>query len=116
MSFVNRSRRLGERHAVLGVVVDWNTGGRRRPGFGRRAFEEADVIDVSVTGAQLLAPRDERIRVNQHLTIVAAGALGTVRVRRVADLVNGRLSVYGVEFSGLEPALEALMFSQIAGR
>jgi hypothetical protein len=114
MSFVNRSRRLGERRAVRGIVLDWDTKGRRRPGIVRRRFDDADVIDVSVSGAQLLAPRDERLRRGDVVTVVAAGALGKVRIIRVADVTNGRLSVYGVEFVHLEPALESLMFAQLA--
>lgn len=114
MSFVNRSRRLGDRHAVRGIVVDWDTGGRRRPTLGRRRFEEADVIDVSVSGAQLLAPSNDRITPGTKVTIVAAGALGTVRVVRVAQVTNGKLSVYGVEFVDLESTLESLLFAPTA--
>ena len=113
MSFVNRSRRLGERLAVHGLVLGWNTRGRRTPRWKHRQFDEADVIDVSVTGAQLLAPDDLRIIVGHRVTIVAGGAIGAVRVKRIVPVSNGPLALYGVEFITLEPPLEALLFSRL---
>lgn len=113
MSFVNRSRRMGERLAVHGVVLSWDTRGRRSPRWKRRRFDEADVIDVSVSGAQLLAPDNQRIAVGHRVTIVAGGAIGVVRVKRIAPVTHGPLAIFGVEFVTLEPALEALLFSQL---
>lgn len=114
MSLVNRSRRIGERLGVHGVVVSWNTGGRRLPRKRRRPFPEADVIDVSVSGAQLLAPIGSLIRVGQVVTIAAGGSLGSVQVRRIVPVTNGPLCVFGVEFIELEPPLEALLFAHLA--
>jgi hypothetical protein len=113
MSFVNRSRRLGERLGVHGVVLSWNTRGRRRPRWQRRPFPEADVIDVSVTGAQLLAPESPWIQVGQLITVAAGGAVGTVRIRRIVPVTNGPLCMFGVEFIDLEPALQALLFTHL---
>ena len=114
MSLVNRSRRLGERLGVHGVVVSWNTRERRAPRWKRRQFSEADVIDVSVSGAQLLAPDDRRLQVGQKVTICAGGALGTVRITRIVPVTNGPLCVYGVEFIHLEEPMEALLFAHLA--
>ena len=113
MNIVNRSRRLGERLGVHGVVVSFNTQGRRQPRW-RRKFAEADVVDVSVSGAQLLAPDDHTVEVGQKITVCAGGALGSVRVRRIVPVTNGPLCVYGVEFISLEPPLEALLFAHLA--
>lgn len=113
MSFVNRSRRMGERLAVHGLVLSWNTRGRRSPRWKRRQFDEADVIDVSVSGAQFLAPDNLSIIVGQKVTIVAGGAIGVVRVKRIVPVTNGPLALYGTEYITLEPALEALLFSHL---
>lgn len=113
MSLVNRSRRLGARHAAPGLVLSWNTGGRRSPRRWHRPFEEADLIDLSVTGAQFLAPDNGRIVVGYKVSIVLDSALGEVRVKRIVPLSNGQLAMYGVEFIALEPALEALLFPRI---
>lgn len=113
MSLVNRSRRLGERLGVHGVVVGWDTAGRRSPRRHRRTFAEADVIDVSVTGAQLLAPTSPRIDIDSVVTIAAGGALGVVRVTRIVPVTNGPLRVFGVEFVELEAPMEALLFAHL---
>jgi len=113
MSFVNRSRRLGQRLPVNGIVVAWDTRGRRKPGLLRRPFATADVIDVSVSGVQFLAPSDDRMTEDRLVTICGRGAIGTVRVRRVLPVTNGRLSVFGVEIVALEAALEECLFARI---
>ena len=111
MSFVNRSRRIGERLAVQGIVLGWDTRGRRSP-RRIRPFAEADIIDVSVSGAQLLAPDNARIDVGHQVTIAAGGALGVVKVKRIVPVANGQLAVFGVEFVKLEAPLEAMLFSR----
>lgn len=113
MSFANRPLRMGERLAVHGLVLDWDTRGRRSPRWKRSRFDEADVLNVSVTGAQLLAPDNHRIAVGHRVTIVAGGALGVVRVQRIVPVTNGPLALFGVEFVTLEAPLEALLFSHL---
>lgn len=106
------ARRLGDRHAVQGLVVDWNTGGRRQPKW-RRSFADADVVDVSVSGALFLAPRDQMMSLGDMVTWHAGGALGTGIVRRISDITNGKLCVVGIEFTELEAPMEALLFAAI---
>ena len=105
MSFVHRSRRMGERLAVHGLVLDWNTRGRRSPRWKRRQFDEADVIDVSVSGAQFLAPDNLSIIVGQKVTIVAGGS----RIN-VTESIEGPVS-FGLapngEFGLLPPSAAA---------
>jgi len=113
MSFPNRSRRVGDRLAVQGIVLGWNTKGRRTPRWKRQPFAEADVIDVSVSGASVLAPDDRSILLNQKVTVTAGGALGEVRVRRIVPVSNGQTAVFGVEFVSLEEPLEALLYSRL---
>lgn len=114
MSIANRSRRLGERLDVSGIVVDWNVGATKASLLRRRRRDRADVIDVSVTGAQLLAPSNERLAVGDTLVIGAYGDTGTVQIRRISPVNNGKISVFGVEFLELEPALAELLFTTIA--
>lgn len=111
MSFI-ATRRLGERHAVQGVVVDWNTQGRRQPKW-RRPFADADVVDVSVSGAMFLAPHDPSLRPGSIVTWHADGSLGTGVIRRISEVTNRKLCVIGVEFTELEPGMEALLFATI---
>lgn len=118
MELPTRSRRIGERLNVHGIVLSWNTGGRRTPKWKRRPFDEADVVDVSISGAQLLAPDDGKVQVGDTVTIVAGGAIGSVIVRRIVPISQGGLAVFGVEFLLLDGALESLLFAalQQAGR
>lgn len=113
MSILNRQRRIGERLGVQGLVVGWNTRDRRIPRWRHRPFVEADVIDVSVSGAQLLAPITSGIAVGTELTIAAGGALGRVRVRRIVPMSQQPLACYGIEFVELDPALEAMLFANL---
>lgn len=97
---------------MSGLTVEWNTRGKVRS--SRVRPRHADVLDVSITGARLVAPQKPSVAVGQTITIAAGGSRGTVTVRHIELLSHAHLAAYGVEFLRLEPGLEAFLFSQIA--
>ena len=114
MSIVERTRRLGERHPATGVTVDWDTSRTPPRRLGRSRPRQAYVLDVSVTGALLVARRNPRLAVGERVTIGAGGSFGTVRISRIADLPETRHSAYGAEFVELDEPLRAMLYSLIA--
>ena len=106
MGIISTAQRLGHRHRVFDTTVSFNTNGRRKgPVLGRR-LATAEVVDVSVSGAQLIARRDPTITVGSLITIAHANAIGTVRVARIAPVNDPAMFTVGVTFVTLDRELE----------
>jgi hypothetical protein len=104
-------RRIGERHGLHDPVLQWrvppDSAGRR----ARRKARPADCqfLDVSVTGALILAPVASDLRVGAQVLIGFEGESTTVRIRRIAPY-SKVLSIYGVSFVDLAPRLQELIY------
>lgn len=98
--------RIGRRVDAPGLVLDWRPPATRRRWLGRRptADPQAEVVDLSVSGARVAVADAERLAPGIVVGIGLEGASGTAAVRRVEDDGHGRL-LYGIEFKDLEPAL-----------
>jgi hypothetical protein len=104
-------RRIGERYGLKDPVFQWrippDTASRRERRRAKPA--ECQFLDVSVTGALILAPVAADLRVGAHVSIGYEGEATTVRIRRI-EPYNKALSIYGVSFVNLGPRLQELIY------
>jgi hypothetical protein len=104
-------RRIGERFGLHDPVFQWrvppDTAGRRE----RRKTKpsECRFLDVSVTGALILAPVASDLRVGARVLVGYDGESTSVRIRRI-EPYNKSQSIYGVSFVDLAPRLQELIF------
>jgi len=104
-------RRIGGRYELHVPGIKWrapaDTAGRRE----RRKAKPVDCqfLDVSVTGASILAPIASDLRVGAHVLIGYEGESSTVRIRRV-EPYDKVLCIYGVSFVNLAPRLQELIY------
>jgi PilZ domain-containing protein len=105
-------RRIGERFELHVPVFQWrvppNTRKGRR-GARRTKPAECRFLDVSVTGALILAPVASDLRVGARASIGYDGEPTCVRIRRI-EPYNNSLSIYGVSFVELGPRLQELIY------
>lgn len=92
-------RRLGERIPLGEVLVAWRVGevvpGRLRD--KPRPAEVGRVLDVSVSGAAIVAPAAPELRKGRVVAIRLDDAEALVRIRRIDAFGEDDWRVYGVE-------------------
>lgn len=106
------NRRLGHRVQPEGLEVLWCLPGTevghkresKRPPAGR-------VLDLSFTGAQVLAPTHKKVERGVVLPIVLEGVMAPVRIRWVRESDEPGHSLFGVEFLGQTPT-----FTEVVNR
>ncbi len=95
-----QGRRLGERVPLGEVLVAWRVDevirGRLRDKM--RATEVGRIIDVSVSGAAIVAPSSPDLRRGRAVAIRLDDADAVVRIRRIDDFGDPSWRTYGVEF------------------
>ena len=77
-----------------------------------QAVRRAQVIDLSITGAQVVVD-EEPIGVGTSVTIGLDGGTGTCRVRRAESTGPGR-TTYGIRFDRLDPELAQTLHDLVA--
>ena len=99
---ITDERRIGKRRGVEPVRVGWMVDRPER--VGRRLRRRLAgmpghgvLLDVSVSGAQVLAPADPEIRIGTRFDIEVKGVVGRVVVRRIVHSATPDLCLYGVE-------------------
>jgi len=103
----NLANRLGERISLGDVLIGWRVDEivqgrlRDRP----RPTEIGRIIDVSVSGAAIVAPAAPEMRPGRPVAIRVGEADGIVRIRRVSELEEPGWCLYGVEFVESDLAL-----------
>lgn len=103
---VGTGRRLGERLALGEVLLSWRVD-EVIPGRVRdkpRPPEIGRLIDVSVSGAAIVAPASSDLRPGRPVVIRLDGADAVVRIRRIGDVGDDAWRLYGVEFVDLDLA------------
>jgi hypothetical protein len=107
-------RRVGVRVPVGGCVVEWAPPRKHR--FARRPTAAlAQLVDVSVTGAAVLAAPG--VSEGAVMEIRRDGGEGLVEVRRVTHDLSGGHTKYGVAFVWLDPGMQAQVYELVeAGR
>jgi hypothetical protein len=97
-------RRLGERIPIGDVFLTWRVDHSPTP--KRRNKREPDVgrlLNISVSGAAVVAPRAEDLRRGSVLLIQLGTAEAVVRIRRIDEFGDPDWRIYGVEFVETEP-------------
>ena len=98
-------RRIGRRHDLIDHVI-WEPQLPRLL-FRRRPWEQATIVETSVSGALVRARADRAIRRSTRISIAFGAYRGLVVVRRVDPAPKPLMSYYGVEFVWLDPDLQA---------
>ena len=103
---VSTGRRLGERLPLGEVLLSWRVDevvpGRLRD--KPRPPEIGRLIDVSVSGAAIVAPASPDLRPGRAVVVRLDGADAVVRIRRIAEFGDDGWRIYGVEFLDLDLA------------
>ena len=95
-------RRLVRRHEIDGLSVRWITPKTKR--FARSPKPvDVELIDLSITGAQVRAPSSVDVRRGTRLHLELDDQLLPAVVRSVRD------GVCGIEFVGLPPDVQSLV-------
>ena len=91
------------------VKIEWRvpeaSQKRRWRSSASATAETGWIVDVSVTGAAVEAPRAEDLFLGQRVRIALGDLQGTVVIRRAQPSTVDRMARYGVEFVDLEPGL-----------
>lgn len=94
-----QGRRLGERVPLGEVLLAWRVDevipGRLRD--KPRPIEVGRMVDVSVSGAAIVAPVAPELRRGRAVAIRLDGADALVRIRRIDDFGDPDWRIYGVE-------------------
>lgn len=101
-----RDRRVFQRVETRGLPLEFDV--QESSGFlrSRRASgRAAEVIDVSVSGAQVMVATHGRRRPASLVTIRHEGSVGKALIRWEAPGPTSDTRLYGVEFLELEPQL-----------
>jgi hypothetical protein len=98
-------RRIGRRHPNLDHIV-WEPQLPRRL-FRRRPWEQATIVETSLSGALVQAHTNRAIGGGTRISIAVGADRGLVVVRHVDPAPMPLMSYYGVEFVWLDPNLRA---------
>lgn len=109
-------QRLGARVATDGLWFAWDLDRRDRRGLIARLRDPArqqwgQVVDLSVSGAGIIAPRAEHLRRGSMLTVEAGGFKGMVAIHRIADTDDPGSAMYGISFVDFPPAFTDFVYS-----
>lgn len=110
---VPRDARVVERYRTVGLQVTWSPPSRRWLWIRPRPAA-AEVIDLSVSGALLLAPTNPQVRTGLVVEMECDGARGRVQVRHVHQSLDPEQHYYGVQFLQLQPELRERLFDVVA--
>ena len=93
-------RRTGERFTVREPTLNWRAGpsdSRPPADPAQTSGEQCRFLDVSATGALLLAPAADDLSVDSEIVLSHDGELSRVRISRI-EPYNSAFSFYGVSF------------------
>src|SRR5688500_10582293 len=107
-------RRIGRRNDLIDHVI-WEPQLPRRL-FRRRPWEQATILDTSLSGALIQAHANRSITRGTRISIGLGADRGVVAVRRVDAAPDPVMSLYGVEFVWLDPHLQARFDDVISRR
>lgn len=92
-------RRIGRRVPVEPVAVLWRLPSERRRSRFRKAggVQSGALIDLSVSGFMVRAPRADDLSVGARVPVEVEGVVGEVVVRRIIPVPGTRFDDYGVQ-------------------
>ena len=103
--------RVGERYRAVGFELTWSPPVRTLFGVRSRPVV-TEVIDLSVSGALLVAPPNPLLMNGTTVEIAHGRLRGRVKIRHIHAATSGRVH-YGVLFVELEPALQDAIFERV---
>lgn len=71
------------------------------------------VVDLSVSGARIIAPTDPSLRVGSTLVILAEGCRGLVAIKQLAPTDEEGLTSYGVSFVDFPDRFTQAVYARI---
>lgn len=98
-------QRIGHRYDLAGLDVRWG------PGNGKAG----QIVDLSVSGAGIVAPTDRRAAVGEVITIAIEGQPTEAIVRDIRPAERDGYQHYGVEFLDTPAELLAVL-NRVVGR
>jgi hypothetical protein len=112
------NRRLGERFDVYPVVIDWHPDlddvlaaeAAQDALDAVQGGPEAYLVELSVSGAAVIAPVQDHVVIGTHLKVGFHGAWGAVVVRRIGELQDQDYRFYGVEFTEPNSPLNSSLY------
>lgn len=115
MDSVENERRLMNRQGVEPVAAGWrldrdDDAWVRDPYRCPPPVEQAEVLEVSVTGARLRAPFTKDLQVGSRTTMEVGGVLGSIIIRHIETCTDLTRSEYGVEFAEPNSPLPSLIY------
>jgi hypothetical protein len=115
-----KDRRLGTRHVLGPVAVRWrlDDGPVVGPADQEREGgpERAGLLDLSVSGARVMARTSPDLAVGDWTTVSIRGRSGPVIVRRITPSRQAGFSQYGIEFLDPMSELTQLVHEELARR
>jgi hypothetical protein len=110
-------RRIGQRHQVFPTEVSWRTVGARGrhhdlAGRGKKVH----LVEVSVSGIGLVAPRSRRVAVGSVVSVTYAHGEGLAVVRRIGPADADRDAFYGLELVDQSSALAMVLYDTFLAR
>lgn len=110
-----QERRLGQRHVLGPVAVRWRLDGDPDDGGGATP-ERAGLLDLSVSGARIMARDCDDLAVGDTTMVQIRGAAGPVIIRRINPSSQPGFSTFGIEFADPTSRLPQLIHQELARR
>jgi hypothetical protein len=107
-------RRVGTRLPAQGVQVDWVVEERSRLGRTKLNAVDAAMVEVSVTGAMLIAPRSRFVEVGTQAVVGLGDGRAVVSVRHIAPGPDDDHLGYGVHFVEPDETFQNEVFDLVA--
>src|SRR3954454_15230548 len=114
---LTRDRRIGYRVRITDLAWTWEVPrARTRLTIGptRLVLQEAKVVNLSVTGAGLLARHNKAVHPGIRLAFLVGETTGVVQVRQVRATYEENSSYYGVRFVVLDDELRRMLYDLVA--
>lgn len=112
-------RRIAERGPVGPIPVTLVATEARRGLLGgvRRTVvhESAHIVDLSVSGAAVVARTIDGVTLRAAVELHDGGAAARAVVKRLVLRDDGR-TLYGLDFTSMDPAMRQELFAMVAGR
>jgi PilZ domain len=114
--FASADRRIGRRVEPSGLMLSWSPAireKRRLPGRGSKRAAEAEILDLSLSGARVMVVENDQLHRGCQVAIGLDGGRGTASVRRIEPAPANR-SVYGIQFLELDARLREVVNRLVA--
>ncbi len=116
MDWAPMDKRIGRRRQIRSVPMAWCRDPNQPDPFGAEKAPDGNVVELSVSGAGLVAVSHPYLTIGGSVLISCVGLVGLIIVRRMEPEIYPGETYYGVEFGEPKSALaEALQRSTLTG-